>query len=75
MSYYGNNKSGQECIMTRDDCNTIFENVNINLLSIVDIFYDDENSFKSGDSANKDSDCLYHSNNKAAETLTEAMWK
>ena len=74
ISYFGNNQIEHECRINDDECKTIAYNANIKLLSIVDIFYDNEFHFKAEkENDNDDVDYLFDSNSKAAKTLKKAL--
>lgn len=61
MSFFGNNSIDQQCYIKDHECNTIARNANIELTSILDIFYDSNDEFTT--------DCLYLRNNEAAQAL------
>lgn len=65
----------QECIMNDFDCEAVAMAVNIKLLSIVNIFYDDKFHFTTKkDNDNNDDDFLYDKNYKAAETIKRTLY-
>lgn len=74
ISYFGNNRIEQQCVINDDDCKSIAYNANIKLSSIVDIFYDNKFHFTVEHESNDDGvDYLFDSNYEAAKTLKKAL--
>ena len=64
----------QECVMNDIDCEAVANAVNIKLLSIVNIFYDDKFHFTTEKDNDNNDDFLYDKNCKAAETIKKKLY-